>query len=148
MRPRAADAARHRLLKRRGADCQEWLEFDGKAACYGLMGGICNVEEVDLTGRGSQGVAFRSFDIARRTWSNHWVSGDTGLSDQFKEIGAQHGPFDLVMLEVGAFHQAWGTIHLGPENALKVFQMLQLLHLIMLIMNYLVVHLVVFLNQH
>jgi len=23
------------------------------------------------------------------------------------------------MLEVGAFHPAWGDIHLGPENALK-----------------------------
>ena len=28
------------------------------------------------------------------------------------------------MLEVGAFHPSWGTIHLGPENALKAFDML------------------------
>jgi L-ascorbate metabolism protein UlaG (beta-lactamase superfamily) len=28
------------------------------------------------------------------------------------------------MLEVGAFHPSWGTIHLGPENALKAFAML------------------------
>jgi L-ascorbate metabolism protein UlaG (beta-lactamase superfamily) len=34
------------------------------------------------------------------------------------------GPFDLVMLEVGAFHPAWGDIHLGPENALKALAML------------------------
>jgi hypothetical protein len=27
--------------------------------------------------------------------------------------------FDLVMLEVGAFHPAWGDIHLGPQNALE-----------------------------
>ena len=72
-------AVRHRLLKRRGAQCQDWTEFEGKAACYGLMGGICNVEEADMTGRGSQGVAFRSFDIAHRTWSIHWVSGDDGI---------------------------------------------------------------------
>ncbi len=53
-----------------------------------------------------------------------FFSGDTGLTEQFKDIGAKHGPFDLVMLEVGAWHPSWGTIHLGPKNALKAFQML------------------------
>jgi hypothetical protein len=69
----------HRLLRRRGGDCHEWVEFAGTAACRPLMGGICNVEEAHMEGRGTQGVAFRSFDIARRTWSIHWVSGDDGL---------------------------------------------------------------------
>lgn len=53
-----------------------------------------------------------------------FFSGDTGMSEQFREIGAQYGKFDLVMLEVGAWHPSWGGIHLGPENALKVFEML------------------------
>src|SRR6185369_6826793 len=30
----------------------------------------------------------------------------------------------LVMLEVGAFHPAWGDVHLGPENALKAHALL------------------------
>jgi len=29
-----------------------------------------------------------------------------------------------VLLEVGAFHPAWGDIHLGPENALAAWRML------------------------
>jgi L-ascorbate metabolism protein UlaG (beta-lactamase superfamily) len=53
-----------------------------------------------------------------------FFSGDTGLTPEFESIGRRHGPFDLVMLEVGAFHPAWGSIHLGPENALTAFQML------------------------
>lgn len=53
-----------------------------------------------------------------------FFSGDTGLTEQFKAIGAAHGPFDLVMLEVGAFHPSWGAIHLGPENALTAFEWL------------------------
>lgn len=53
-----------------------------------------------------------------------FFSGDTGLTDEFADIGRRHGPFDLVMLEIGAFHPSWGTIHLGPENALQVFRML------------------------
>jgi len=53
-----------------------------------------------------------------------FFSGDTGLTDQFAEIGARVGSFDVVMLEIGAFHPAWGEIHLGPENALRAFDML------------------------
>ncbi len=53
-----------------------------------------------------------------------YFSGDTGLTPQFKEIGARQGPFDVVMLEVGAFHPSWGDIHLGPENALTALEWL------------------------
>jgi L-ascorbate metabolism protein UlaG (beta-lactamase superfamily) len=53
-----------------------------------------------------------------------FFSGDTGLTPEFEAIGRAHGPFDLVMLEIGAYHPAWGTIHLGPENALEAFRML------------------------
>src|SRR5258708_29930885 len=40
-------------------------------------------------------------------------------------MGKKHGPFDLVMLEVGAFHPAWGDIPLGPENALTAHALLR-----------------------
>ena len=53
-----------------------------------------------------------------------FFSGDTGLTDQYDEIRQCFAPFDLVMLEVGAFHPAWGDIHLGPENALEALQLL------------------------
>jgi L-ascorbate metabolism protein UlaG (beta-lactamase superfamily) len=53
-----------------------------------------------------------------------FFSGDTGLTDEFADTGSKYGPFDLVMLEVGAFHPSWGDIHLGPENALAAFGML------------------------
>jgi L-ascorbate metabolism protein UlaG (beta-lactamase superfamily) len=53
-----------------------------------------------------------------------FFSGDTGLTPEYSEIGRRLGPFDLVMLEVGAFHPAWGDIHLGPENALQALTLL------------------------
>ena len=58
----------------------------------------------------------RSSSRARR--HKVFFSGDTGLTPEYAEIRQRLGPFDLVMLEVGAFHPAWGDIHLGPENAL------------------------------
>jgi L-ascorbate metabolism protein UlaG (beta-lactamase superfamily) len=53
-----------------------------------------------------------------------FFSGDTGLTDQYGEIRERLGPFDLVLLEVGAFHPAWGDIHLGPRNALQALHLL------------------------
>lgn len=53
-----------------------------------------------------------------------FFSGDTGLTTQYGEIAARLGPFDLVMLEVGAFHPSWGDIHLGPEHALEAWDLL------------------------
>jgi len=53
-----------------------------------------------------------------------FFSGDTGLTAEYEEIARRLGPFDLVMLEVGAFHPAWGHIHLGPDNALKALKLL------------------------
>jgi L-ascorbate metabolism protein UlaG (beta-lactamase superfamily) len=53
-----------------------------------------------------------------------FFGGDGGLTTEYEVVGARLGPFDLVMLEVGAFHPAWGDIHLGPDNALKALAML------------------------
>lgn len=53
-----------------------------------------------------------------------FFSGDTGLTPEYAEIGRRLGPFDMVMLEVGAFHPAWGDIHLGPGNALQALSLL------------------------
>lgn len=53
-----------------------------------------------------------------------FFSGDTGLSAEYRLIRDRLGPFDLVMLEVGAFHPAWGDIHLGPHHALEAWQLL------------------------
>ena len=53
-----------------------------------------------------------------------FFSGDTGLTTEYQTIRERLGPFDLVMLEVGAFHPAWGDIHLGPANALKALALL------------------------
>lgn len=70
------------------------------------------------------------FDRNETLWASYaflgprhrvYFSGDTGLEPSFAEIGRQLGPFDLVMLEVGAFHPAWGNIHLGPVGAMEAY---------------------------
>jgi L-ascorbate metabolism protein UlaG (beta-lactamase superfamily) len=53
-----------------------------------------------------------------------FFSGDTGLTTEYQTIRERLGPFDLVMLEVGAFHPAWGDMHLGPQHALEALALL------------------------
>lgn len=53
-----------------------------------------------------------------------FFSGDTGLTPEYAQIRSRFGAFDLIMLEVGAFHEAWGDIHLGPEHALEALGLL------------------------
>lgn len=62
--------------------------------------------------------------VLRGERSAVFFSGDTGLSPHFAEIGQRLGPFDLVMIEVGAFHPSWGSVHLGPDNALTAWRQL------------------------
>jgi L-ascorbate metabolism protein UlaG (beta-lactamase superfamily) len=62
--------------------------------------------------------------VARGSRHAVFFSGDTGLTTQYVEIRSKLGPFDLIMLEVGAHHPSWGDIHLGPDNAMEALAML------------------------
>jgi L-ascorbate metabolism protein UlaG (beta-lactamase superfamily) len=53
-----------------------------------------------------------------------FFSADTGPTTELAEIAARFGPFDLSMIEIGAWHPSWGSIHLGPQHALEAFQQL------------------------
>ncbi|MDI1450974.1 MBL fold metallo-hydrolase [Polyangium sp. 6x1] len=59
--------------------------------------------------------------------ANHraYFSGDTGLFPALRDIGAKLGPFDVTMIEVGAYGRAWPDWHLGPEQAVIAHQMVQ-----------------------
>jgi L-ascorbate metabolism protein UlaG (beta-lactamase superfamily) len=64
----------------------------------------------------------------RTLWSS-WVvkgprhrlffSGDTGWLEAFKRIGAEHGPFDLTLMKIGACDRTWQDIHMSPAEAVR-----------------------------
>ncbi len=53
-----------------------------------------------------------------------YYGADTGFWDGIQTIGAEYGPFDLSMLEIGAFNELWKDIHLGPDGAVVALEML------------------------
>jgi L-ascorbate metabolism protein UlaG (beta-lactamase superfamily) len=48
-----------------------------------------------------------------------FFAGDTGYSRSFADIGADHGPFDLTLMPIGAYHPGWPDIHMNPEEAVR-----------------------------
>ncbi len=53
-----------------------------------------------------------------------YFGADSGWWEGFAEIGSEYGPFDLTMLEIGAFDALWDGIHLGPDGAVRAFEAL------------------------
>ncbi|MGW4437530.1 MBL fold metallo-hydrolase [Streptomyces sp. NPDC004596] len=52
-------------------------------------------------------------------------SGDTGYFEGFREIGAAHGPFDVTMIQIGAYSEFWPDIHMTPEEGVRAHLDLQ-----------------------
>jgi L-ascorbate metabolism protein UlaG (beta-lactamase superfamily) len=48
-----------------------------------------------------------------------FFGGDTGYTPAFAGIGARFGPFDLTLLPIGAYNDAWHAIHMDPEEAMR-----------------------------
>jgi L-ascorbate metabolism protein UlaG (beta-lactamase superfamily) len=53
-----------------------------------------------------------------------YFGADSGFWEGYAAIGEAHGPFDLTMLEIGAFHELWRDIHLGPDGAIEAYEAL------------------------
>lgn len=54
-----------------------------------------------------------------------FYSGDTALHPEFKDIGERLGPFDVTLMETGAYNQLWSDVHLGPEQAIIAHQLVK-----------------------
>ncbi|MFM2087664.1 MAG: hypothetical protein RLZZ237_2533 [Pseudomonadota bacterium] len=93
------------------------------------------IADVKLVATPSQHFSGRGlFDGNKTLWAS-WVidapevrvffSGDSGYFDGFKKIGEKYGPFDLTMIETGAYDKQWPDIHMQPEETLQAHLDLQ-----------------------
>jgi N-acyl-phosphatidylethanolamine-hydrolysing phospholipase D len=55
-----------------------------------------------------------------------YFAGDTGLHPEFATIAERYGPFDLVLLPIGAYEPRWfmRRVHLNPEDAMTAYRAL------------------------
>lgn len=87
------------------------------------------IDGVQFTATPAQHFSGRGlFDGNKTLWAS-WVivdsnlrlffSGDTGYFDGFKEIGRRFGPFDVTMMETGAYDPQWPYVHMQPEQTVQ-----------------------------
>jgi L-ascorbate metabolism protein UlaG (beta-lactamase superfamily) len=77
----------------------------------------------------SQHFSGRSLSDSNSTLWASWVmiepqwrvffSGDSGYFPGFKQIGDKYGPFDLTLVETGAYNVNWPNVHMQPEQSLQ-----------------------------
>jgi L-ascorbate metabolism protein UlaG (beta-lactamase superfamily) len=90
------------------------------------------VGELTLTALPARHFSGRSlFNRFETLWSSFVLAGpkhtvyygaDSGEWEGFQEIAQAYGPFDLTMLEIGAFDPLWADIHMGPDGAARMFR--------------------------
>ncbi|MGB7818470.1 MAG: MBL fold metallo-hydrolase [Ornithinibacter sp.] len=103
-----------------GVPASRVREFDWEEAH--TIGDVCvtAVEAQHFSGRGLRrdGTLWASWVLAGPS-GKVFFSGDTGFFEGYDRIGADHGPFDLSLMAVGAYDPAWHDIHLDPEEAVE-----------------------------
>ncbi len=87
------------------------------------------IDGITFTATPSQHFSGRSlFDGNSTLWAS-WVivdadlrvffSGDTGYFDGFRTIGERLGPFNVTMIETGAYDAQWPYVHMQPDQTVQ-----------------------------
>ena len=99
-----------------------------------------NLNNIEFTAAPARHFSGRSVhDSGKTLWAswiiktpekNIYFSGDSGYFDEFKKIGDNYGPFDLTLIENGAYGEGWATIHMMPEEVAQAHLDLKGKHLL------------------
>ena len=106
----------------------EWGVDASKVRQFDWWQGV-EIDGVQLTATPAQHFSGRSlFDGNSTLWAS-WVivdddlrvffSGDTGYFDGFKAIGERLGPFDVTLMETGAYDAQWPYVHMQPDDTVQ-----------------------------
>jgi L-ascorbate metabolism protein UlaG (beta-lactamase superfamily) len=106
----------------------EWGIDASKVRQFDWWQGV-EIDGVQLTATPAQHFSGRSlFDGNSTLWAS-WVivdgdlrvffSGDTGYFDGFKAIGERLGPFDVTLMETGAYDAQWPYVHMQPDHTVQ-----------------------------
>jgi L-ascorbate metabolism protein UlaG (beta-lactamase superfamily) len=91
------------------------LDWDESASIAGLR----------LTATAARHFSGRAFSRDNTLWAS-WVlagptrrvfyTGDSGNFDGYAAVGAAYGPFDVTLIQIGAYGSGWPDIHMTPEE--------------------------------
>lgn len=106
----------------------EWGVPRDKVHQFDWWEGI-EINGLRLTATPAQHFSGRSLSDGNRTLWASWViddggmriffSGDSGYFDGFARIGEVFGPFDVTLMETGAYNVNWPYVHMQPEQTVQ-----------------------------
>ena len=107
-------------LERWGIERYRFAELDWEEeARIGELRVVCTSAH-HFSGRGfaNNGTLWSSWAVLG---AEHRVfySGDSGYFDGFRETGDAYGPFDLSLVQIGAYSEHWQDIHMTPEEGVS-----------------------------
>jgi len=87
-----------------------------------IIGGDCVITTTPARHFSGRGILNRnetlwSSFVIKGTKHNIFFGADSGWFPGFTDIGDTYGPFDLTILEIGAYGKHWPDIHMGPDHA-------------------------------
>jgi L-ascorbate metabolism protein UlaG (beta-lactamase superfamily) len=107
-------------LERWGIESSRIIELD--------WGESTSVAGLELVATSAHHFSGRGLSRDRTLWSS-WVvagahrrmfySGDSGYFPGYATIGAEYGPFDLTLIQIGAYSPHWADIHMTPEEGVR-----------------------------
>lgn len=110
------------------AHLQQWGIADDKIAELDWYNDI-TLGDVTLTLTPSRHFSGRNVHNRNSTLWASWVvkspnlslffSGDSGYGKHYVQIGGKFGPFDLALMEDGAYNQRWAQVHMMPEQSVQ-----------------------------
>lgn len=106
----------------------EWGIDASKVRQFDWWQGV-EIDGLSFTATPAQHFSGRSlFDGNSTLWAS-WVivdddlrvffSGDTGYFDGFKTIGERLGPFNVTLIETGAYDAQWPYVHMQPDETVQ-----------------------------
>lgn len=114
------------ILEEYGVKCRRITELDWTQSIGDSSLEITALPSRHFSGRSMFnrfGTLWSSFAL-KGPKHNIYYGADSGWWPGFVDIGKAYGPFDVIMLEIGAFNELWKDIHLGPEGAVQAFEAL------------------------
>jgi N-acyl-phosphatidylethanolamine-hydrolysing phospholipase D len=111
---------------------RELVELDwwGSAAVGGLRVTATPARHFSARGLGDRNKALWCGFAIEANGRRAYFAGDTAYHPAFSEIGERCGPFDFVMIPIGAYDPRWfmKIVHVDPEEAVQIYQDLIVAH--------------------
>lgn len=115
-----------------GAHLEHW-GIDGRRITELDWTDTAHVGALRITAMPARHFSGRTLKRNQTLWAS-WViagpehrvfhSGDTGFFEGLSAVGDKHGPFDVTMVKMGAYDEMWPDIHLNPEDAVRVHELI------------------------